>query len=263
MTDLVSLAGPSLRERVTRLLEERVLYGDWRPGTQLPSETELCAQLGVSRSVVRDAIRSLDARGLVEVRQGVGTIVAESSADAYSDATLLMLLRSGVTVHEAVEARAAIEQAVVGIAAAARSEDDLSALRGRFEAVQRAAESNDMPLALEADLGFHLGILHATHLPVLISLLGPMQEIIWVTSLPASVIGTDSGRFGYRDYDVDLHRGILDAIEARDPGLARERMQAHFGFVSDPAYRDVHSMEFREAAKLRSVLRQEIRRRAA
>jgi len=266
MNDLPVLASAPLRDQLIELLEERVLYGDWAPGTRIPAETVLCAQLGVSRSVVRDAMRELAARGLLSIRQGVGTVVTEASDAAYADAAFQLLVRGDVTVHEAVAARAALEEAIAGIAAEACKEEDLVALRGHFEAVVAAREADDMPGALEADLRFHLGILEATHLPVLITLLRPMQRIIWITSLPPeSEDGSDrpgalNGELDH--YDVELHRLVFEALEARDANLARARMRDHFSFARDPAYQSLHSMSVRDAARLRSSLRAELSSRA-
>jgi GntR family transcriptional regulator, transcriptional repressor for pyruvate dehydrogenase complex len=260
MNDLPVIASASLRAQAVELLEDRVLYGDWVPGTRLPTESELCAQLGVSRSVVRDAMRALAVRGLVDVRQGIGTVVTEVSDAAYSDAAFLLLLRSDVTVHEAVEARAAIEVALAGIAAEARKEDDLVSLREHFETMAAAAEARDTPLALEADLKFHVGILKATNLPVLVTLLRPMHQIIWITTLFPPAADGDAGRTGadYQAYDVELHRGVLDALEAGESEQARRWMRELFAFVGDPAYRELHSMSFRDAARLRAAVRAEM-----
>jgi GntR family transcriptional regulator, transcriptional repressor for pyruvate dehydrogenase complex len=249
MTYLPNIANSLLSSQVIELLEERLLFGEWGPGTRLPTEAELGAQLGVSRSVVRDALRALSARGLVDVRQGVGTIVSEASDAAYADAAFLLLLRSGVTVHEAVQARCAIEVAVAGMAAESRTDADLEVMWAHFHAVSAAARARDMAGALESDLQFHLAILEATHLPVLITLLRPMQRIVWVTSLaPSPYEG---------DYDVDKHRSVLEALQLGDPELARARMSDHFAFVDDPAYRGIHSGSFRDAAKARLRLREE------
>jgi GntR family transcriptional regulator, transcriptional repressor for pyruvate dehydrogenase complex len=263
MNDLPVIASASLRAQAIEVLENRVLYGDWLPGTRLPTESELCAQLGVSRSVVRDAMRALAVRGLVDIRQGIGTVVTEVSDAAYTDAAFLLLLRSDVTVHEAVEARAAIEVALAGIAAEARKEDDLVSLRENFETVAAAAEAGDTPLALEADLKFHVGILKATHLPVLVTLLKPMHQIIWITTLfPPGGGGVSRASVDSQAYDVELHRKVLDALEAGDSELAQRRMREHFAFVRDPAYRELHSMSFRDAARLRAAVRAEMGKHA-
>jgi DNA-binding FadR family transcriptional regulator len=264
MNDLPVIASASLRAQAIEVLEDRVLYGDWVPGTRLPTESELCVQLGVSRSVVRDAMRALAVRGLVDVRQGIGTVVAEVSDAAYSDAAFLLLLRSDVTVHEAVEARAAIEVALAGIAAEARKEDDLISLRRNFQTVAAAAEAGNTSLALEGDLRFHVGILKATHLPVLVTLLKPMHQIIWITTQfpPAADGDADHASLGHQAYDVELHRRVLEALEAGDSELARRRMREHFAFIRNPAYRELHSMSFRDAARLRAAMRAEMSQHA-
>lgn len=250
MTDLPNIASTRLSSQVIDLLEERVLFGEWTPGTRLPNEADLGAQLGVSRTVVRDALRALSARGLVEVRQGVGTIVSQATDAAYIDAAFLLLLRADFTVHDAVEARCAIEVAVSGMAAVSRTGDDVDALWGHFEAVSAAARTNDITGALEADLRFHSTILEATHLPVLITLLRPMHRIIWVTSLPPTSFPVS--------YDLEQHRLVVEAIDSGDAELARKRMQEHFAFIDDLAYRETHSSSFRDAAKRRSQLRREL-----
>ena len=81
------LRAPRRREAerwIVREFEDRIVYGELAPGERLPTESELCELLGVSRSVVRDAVRTLVARGLVEVRQGRGMIVAAPDDHAYS-----------------------------------------------------------------------------------------------------------------------------------------------------------------------------------
>ena len=84
VTDSVRMGWSGLRERIGDLksdkviavLEEQILSGDLAPGTQLPPESELCQALGVSRTVLRDAVRMLVARGLLNVKQGRGTVVS-------------------------------------------------------------------------------------------------------------------------------------------------------------------------------------------
>src|SRR5919199_269039 len=167
MTVLPQVGRAKLSEQVARVLEERILRGDWHPGHPLPPEQQLAAQLAVSRSVVRDAVKTLVARGLVRVRQGIGTTVAEPSDDAYSDAILLLLLRSAATVREVLEARELIEVAVAGMAALRRSAEDCERLERHLDAFASAAEAVDWPRGSAAHLEFHLTILDAVRSPVL------------------------------------------------------------------------------------------------
>ena len=99
------------------ILEARILSGTFPPGSRLPTEHELTESFDVSRTVVRDALRVLDARGLVEVRRGTGTLVKPSSVDAYSSAVATLLLRSDLTIGDVFEARAALEGQLALIAA--------------------------------------------------------------------------------------------------------------------------------------------------
>src|ERR671936_1882683 len=143
MSALPQVGRPKLGEQVARLLEERILSGEWRPGAAIPPEQQLALQLGVSRTVVRDAVKTLSARGLLLVRQGIGTTVAEASDDAYSDAIFLLLLRSSTTVRAVLEARELIEVAVAGMAAARRTDEDCERLERRLGEVAAAAGAVD------------------------------------------------------------------------------------------------------------------------
>src|SRR5919201_5149763 len=143
MSALPQVGRPKLGEQVARLLEERILSGEWNAGDAIPPEQQLALQLGVSRTVVRDAVKTLSARGLVRVRQGIGTTVAEPSDGAYSDAIFLLLLRSSATVREVLEARELIEVAVAGMAAVRREDEDCERLERRLDEFAAAAEAVD------------------------------------------------------------------------------------------------------------------------
>ena len=152
----------SLSEQVAGLLENRILEGELPAGDLLPPHDELGEQLGVSRSVVRDALRTLQARGLVEVKQGVGTLVAPHGDEAYSDAIMLSLIRSRASVGEVAHARAAIERMVALVAATQRTEQDLERMENHLEVFEQAVAEANWPAALDAHGAFHNAILDAT-----------------------------------------------------------------------------------------------------
>src|SRR5712692_5993391 len=106
----------SLSDQVISVIVDRVISGDWQPGARLPSEPELASQFGVSRSVVRDAVRVLVAWGLIEVRRGVGASVTRPTDEAFINATVMMFLRSETTVGDLLRARMLVETAVAGVA---------------------------------------------------------------------------------------------------------------------------------------------------
>ena len=111
-------------DRVAARLERQILAAQLAPGTRLPTESEFCEILGVSRSVVRDSIRNLAAKGLVTVRQGRGTTVAEPSDEAFGQALLTLLARSDLTIGDVIEARATIEKLLAGVAAINGTDSD-------------------------------------------------------------------------------------------------------------------------------------------
>jgi GntR family transcriptional repressor for pyruvate dehydrogenase complex len=247
MTDLHRIGRAKLSEQVADLLAHRILRGEWDPGHTLQSEAALGSQLGVSRSVVRDAVKTLVARGLVTIRQGAGTFVAEPTDAAYADAIFILLLRSDVTIREVLEARALIEINLAGVAATRRTEQDCARLRERLDEFAAAAEAVDWDRGNQAHLAFHVEILDAIHAPVLSVLLRPMQEIILASSY--GPVEDEPAR-----WDVPIHAEILSAIVSGDEERARATMQGHFAFMEEARYREYYSTRFAEVPTVSASL---------
>jgi len=239
MPDAPPFRSDTLSKQVADLLRERILGGDWPPGVRLPAEPELAQQLGVSRSVIRDATRTLAASGLIEVRHGIGTRVAQPNDHVYTEAISLLLMRSDATLGDLAETREMIETATAPIAACARDDQDCEKLEYHLAGLATAAEARDISLAREHNLAFHQALLAATHRPVAEALLRPMHRIIIATSDPIAT--DDPDNFG-----VGLHRSLLDAILAGDAERARVAMAEHFEFVHDPAFAERHRQSYRE-----------------
>lgn len=229
-------------DRVRAVLEQQILSGELPPGTLLPTEGELCEILGVSRTVVRDAVRALVARGLLRVRQGRGTIVAEPSDEAFGDAMVALLARSAVTVRDVMDARVSIETMLVRLAAQAGTEEDWAELDRSEHALMDAIAAGDVAAAHAAHAAFHSGILHATHQPALALMLKPITEV-------ARVTGTASVRSGTTaDWDLVAHRAILDALRLGDAGAAARAMREHFAALEErPVYLERLDLTFAQA----------------
>jgi DNA-binding FadR family transcriptional regulator len=219
----------SLSDQVAGVLAERVLTGAWPAGHRLPSEPELVETFGVSRSVVRDAVRSLAARGLVEVRQGYGTVVRGEPEEPYADALLDLLVRSDVTLADLAKAREAVDLMLCERAAVERDDDDVSRLRARAE---------------RAHLRFHVVLVESVHLPGLEILLRPLQRIIVDTSLPPDLAAPES-------WEVASHLPILEAIEKRDPAAALAAMRHHYALFDGPDYDRMLSRRVRDIPRAR------------
>jgi len=215
-------------DRVAAELERQIFSGELPTGTRLPTESELCDMLGVSRSVVRDAIRSLVARGLVTVKQGQGMTVAEPTDASFSQALITLLVRSELTMGDVVTARGMIETRLVPLAAVNGDERDWERLEDIYEQFAAAVEGADWDGARDHHVAFHVALLEAIHQPALELLLKPMTEIILISGAPPR-------RTAKVDWEVETHRPILDALKARDAEAAEAAMAAHFEATADPA----------------------------
>lgn len=229
-------------ERIVHAFERQILNGRLPAGARLPTEGELCDILGVSRSVVRDSIRILVARGLVTVRQGRGTTVAQPTDAAYSNAMLVLLTRSGFTMGDVYNARATIETTLVGLAAKNGTEADWEALAESYDRFALAVERGDVEEAGASHASFHARILEAVRQPALALMLRPMADLTIVSSA-ASVLRTFSG-----DWEVEAHAPILAALKAGDPEAATRAMRAHYELATRPEpYQAFMNLPFSEA----------------
>ncbi|CCH79138.1 putative Pyruvate dehydrogenase complex repressor [Nostocoides japonicum T1-X7] len=226
---IASRIGDLKSDRVAAVLEQQILTGSLAPGTVLPTEPELRELLGVSRTVIRDAVRTLTARGLLTVRQGRGTVVAEPTDDAFSEAMVALLARSKVTMRDVMHARETIEAMIAGLAATAATAEDWRDLERTYEDLRTAVLNGESDRANRAHVAFHAGILRAAHQPVLALMLTPMSEL-------AALTGVASIRRGsMEDWEVEAHRPIIDALKARDPEAAERAIRSHFEISTRPS----------------------------
>lgn len=208
-----------LSEQVAQHLRELIVEGEIAAGHALPPERELARRFGVSSVVIREALTSLSATGLVTVRHGVGSFV--TTPDHWHMAgPVAMLIRSGrADLLHIVESRAIIEVEMCGLAAERR---DDAALRAIDAALEHMAGTLDKRVAnVEADMDFHRAIATGAGNPVLWLLLQPilapvMTGMLRGTDLPAAMARA-----------LDEHRRIREAIGRRDARAARAAMQAH------------------------------------
>jgi DNA-binding FadR family transcriptional regulator len=232
-TPVLPHLGPTnLRDRVVGLLERRIIDGQFAAGGRLPTETQLGTQLGVSRTVVRDALRVLEARGLIEIRRGAGTRVRESSADAYVNAAAMLLIRSDLTVGDVLEARAALESHLAVIAAQNRSEENLEQIEAALDNFAHAVDNRDPVAAARCHVEFHTELVRATRLPALDILIRPLQQMMLATSLVPSGLEPDDPK-GWR---VDAHRDLFLAVESQSPEQLAKAADVHWTYTLGVAF---------------------------
>lgn len=237
-----------LGQKVAELLERRIIAGEWAAGSTLPSEGDICALYEVSKPIVREAIRILASRGLVQTHQGRGTAVLEVNSNSYSHAIRLLLMRSDVTFGDTLQARAILESAVAAEAANSRTDDDLLIIRGHLSDFGTFIKRQSFAAAVKSHQEFHAALLRATHKPALEVLLVPMTTIVFQSSVP--IEPTDSEQWIF-----ELHERIFAAVEAADPDAAAQAMRRHFTEVlesdrfvaraTDLLLRDIPSLEER------------------
>ena len=211
----------SLHGQVAHEIGLRILGGDLAPGALLPSEAVLGTQLNVSRTSLREGIKLLAAKGLVESRPKTGTRVLGRDRWNMLDRDVLgwrlEALPTETIVEDLFEVRRMIEPSAAAHAAKRRTADELAGLRDAFEAMEAAG---DDPVAVnEHDLRFHRGILTATHNELLISL-GGLIESALATSLKISNSSEDA-----RFHGQASHRPVLEAITVQDAAAAQAAME--------------------------------------
>lgn len=196
-----------------------------QPGSRLPTEKQLCEQLGVSRSTLREAMRSLAFVGALQPRQGSGTYVGSMEGGAVEKLIGLALMMDRCSVQDVIEARRILEVEAVRLAARKHRESDRQRLTAGLENMKAALE--DPQGASCHDLDFHLLLARASHNAVLIHFLNGMRGLlgIWisraVTDPPVvrEIIGE--------------HSAILSAVLQRDSEDAAARMYIHLANAAE------------------------------
>jgi GntR family transcriptional repressor for pyruvate dehydrogenase complex len=214
---------PRLSDKIAEMMRQAIISRGLTAGTPLPSERELGEQFGVSRTVVREAVRALVAKGIVEVRSGSGLRVAAVDEDTVSE-SLTWYIRGGSLEYEQVhEIRSMIEVQMAGLAAGRRTDEQLVLLREAHERLKSVID--DFEAAALADLAFHDLIARATQNDLFAVILGSIANAL--IEVRRETLAGGSGETTIAD-----HQQILDAIEAGDADAARSAMAHHL--------RDVH-----------------------
>jgi GntR family transcriptional repressor for pyruvate dehydrogenase complex len=208
-----------LADKVADLLKRAILNGQLAAGDRLPPERVLGERFGVSRTVVREAIRSLAAKGMVEVRSGSGTVVARVGAASVAETMQLYLRGASIEYDLIDEVRTMVEVHVAGAAAERATEADLEGMRAVLWSM--AATAHDHQRCAADDAEFHRRVARATHNPLYVMMLDAIGEpIMTVRQGTLSLPGRPAAA-------IDAHRRILDHVAGHDAAGAREAMRAH------------------------------------
>jgi GntR family transcriptional repressor for pyruvate dehydrogenase complex len=216
-----SLQRDRLYTQVADQIEQLIASESLRPGDKLPGERDMAERMGVSRTVVREAIRVLGVRGLVQVKTGCGTFVQEPSAkNAAASIGRLLKLRQGDTSFEHIhEVRSMIELETAGLAAERATDEDLAYLARTIEGM--AAHKQDLDAYIKYDHAFHEGLAEATHNSLFNVLLSPISDLLH------RVILVSVQAPGALNAGLAHHRNILAQVRQHAPRAARQAMRDH------------------------------------
>jgi len=207
-------------EKIVEQIERRILTGDLKVGDQLPPERELAEHFGVSRTAVREAVKALRQKGLVEVQPGRGTFITNGTSQAMRHSLGLMIkIGQADGTSNLVEVREIFEPEIAALAATRADEEDIAALREAVTAMDAALEDADA--FVEADLDFHLALAEATQNALIPTLIDSIVDLLREQRKRIALVegGLQRGQFH--------HKRVLDAIIRHDPEAAREAMRAH------------------------------------
>jgi DNA-binding FadR family transcriptional regulator len=220
-------------EKVFAFLRERLLAGSLRPGDRLIPERELAAQLGVSRAILREALRALTVLGVVEIRDRVGTVVRRPDVSVLNDFFTFALAQQAHIIDDVMQARIAIECQAIRLAAERATVSDFEKLQDALQSIAETIDDADAGGA--ADFDFHRAIVVASKSETLIVLHDSMSGIL---------MRSHKGRRELlkvfdtmKTFLINDHRRIFDAIVARDPENADKVLREHFAIGEDFRHR--------------------------
>lgn len=218
------MARKSLVGVVADELLDRIIAGDFPPGSSVPGELELSAHHDVSRMTVREAMKTLEAQRILSVERGRGTFVNPLNRWTSLEA-VLRAASEGKTEADAsvqlIELRRMLESGACELAATRISDADIQALFGHVAAMRAAHDVNDLAAFVVADLAFHDLILRSSENVFVAVLFEPLHRILEKRRAETSAMPA------IQEHAIGHHQNIAEALESRDPDRARQAMDAH------------------------------------
>jgi GntR family transcriptional repressor for pyruvate dehydrogenase complex len=218
-----SVQSEKLSELISRQVLKTIVAGHYRPGNRLPSERDLANVFKTSRVVVREALGSLAAKGILSVRHGSGTTVNPLEEWNSLDPEVLMMLHGDEVFQMLSQLRVIIEPELAALAAENIDSGALEDLRDKA----KLPPDDSVEQHVERDTNFHLAIAKATGNPVLLIVLSSISELLRESRRRTFAVPGELSKARA------WHRKVFEAIERRDPGAAREAMAQHMAQVVD------------------------------
>ena len=213
-------------EKIAEQIEKRILSGELRNGDRLPTERELSEQFQASRTAVREAMKTLAQRGLVDMRPGRGTIVIDGTSQAMRNSLGLMMMvgQSGDSTN-LVEVREIIEPGIAALAAIRATEEEIMAMREAVRVMD--ANLNEADAFIAADNDFHRALAKGTQNVLILTLVDSIVDLLSEQRKQIFSLG------GAPERGQIHHKRILDSVIRHDAEAAREAMRAHLQQVRE------------------------------
>jgi GntR family transcriptional repressor for pyruvate dehydrogenase complex len=219
-----------ISEEIVEQIKKLIAKGELRPGDRVPSERDLATMLGVSRPSVREAIMVLEAMGFLDSRQGGGTFVRALTETSITDPLAKLVEQKDPELLRAlVEVRMGLESWAAFLAAQRAEPEEVAEMRRLYEIMAEQATRGGWDPEVDAD--FHYAITAASHNSLQMHVLDSIHTLFHATIQVALM--EFYRQQGHIEKLLVQHREILEAIAARDPELARQKMMAHLAMVEE------------------------------
>lgn len=228
---------PSTAEFVVDYISDLILSGVIRPGEKLPPERLLAGHIGVSRSVLRDALKRLASRELICATQGGGNYVNEIIGTQMADPIAALLRENPQAMDDFMEFRCEFEGSTAFLAAARATSADIKSLSKIVESMEAAQLDDNQNVEAQLDADFHMAVAEISHNVVFIQVTQSLRMLMQQELLNSHFLLFDksNGENGRKERQIvlDQHRQILNCIAQHDSSQASEAMQNHICYVRD------------------------------
>jgi GntR family transcriptional repressor for pyruvate dehydrogenase complex len=214
-----------LYKTIVNQIRDMIVSGELKKGDQLPSERDMATQFGVSRTAVREAIKSLSEIGLIDIMVGKGTFVANNTTDRIVESVNLLLHVEQVKIEDLHHARMVLEAPIAKLAAKNRSEENIAQLTCLIEKMEETQEQTQE--FIDVDTEFHIEVARAS---------GNTAFIVLIQAIIKILRSERTYAMDFQDQTESAlkhHKQILKMIIAQDEGKAEKAMQSHLDTVNE------------------------------
>ncbi len=217
-----------LSSKIEASIEKAILEKRYVTGQKLPTESEFCELFSVSRTAVREALRRLSAKGLIDIRKGSGAYVTELSKEQALESLNLYLQMSNdkSIILQTIKCRQIIEPEIASLAAVSKTQQDITALEENIHKL-KACKLEDISTESSIDSEFHLLLVQATQNPILLLLMKPVFTLMVTFKETIFAKSEEANLKGEKKILLNYHENIFRAIKLKNSRDAYNLMKEH------------------------------------